>query len=377
MTSAARVAPKIDRREKRGPLFEPFKSGQLSLPNRIVMAPMTRRFSPGNTPTQEVAAYYRRRAEGGVGLITTEGTYVAHASAGNDTRTPRLDDATFESWKTVVDGVHLAGGKISAQLWHIGIWPSSAPSIDPSIPLIGPSGLTCTGARFGREATEADIEEMIAAYGRSAELAKRAGFDAIEIHAAHGYMIDQFFWSRTNVRTDRWGGDMAARARLAREIVRACRAAMGPDFPIIFRYSQWKIDDYKAKLADTPTELGTFLGYLVDAGVDIFHASTRRFWDAAFDGGDLTLAGWTRKLSGKPTIAVGSVGLNTDVTDKTTVTEHVNNYERVEELYQRGEFDLIAVGRALLADPQWVSKMQHGDRRQIELYVAEHKNRLH
>ena len=102
---------------------------------------------------------------------------------------------------------------------------------------------------------------------------------------------------------------LLGRTQFAVEIVEACRREVGPDFPIIFRFSQWKMNDFKAKLAKTPDELERFLQPLVNAGVDIFHCSTRRFWEAEFDGSDLNLAGWTKKLSGKPVISVGSVGL--------------------------------------------------------------------
>lgn len=339
------------------PLLRPFSLKTLSLANRVVMAPMTRMFSPDHVPGEDVAAYYRRRAEGGVGLILTEGTYLSHNSSGDNSRVPRVaGEAALKGWKRVVDEVHGAGGKIALQLWHIGMRPPSRLHRDPDVRLLGPSGLIGDGTALGEPMTTGEIEEVIASYGESASNAKALGFDAIEIHGGHGYLIDQFFWPATNRRDDIWGTD---KTRFAAEVVRSCRAAVGPDFPISFRYSQWKINQYAYKLAPTPQELGVFLAPLVDAGVDMFHCSTRRFWEPEFEGSDLNLAGWTKKVTGKTVIAVGSVGLDLAFTDREGVAEP-RGIERLEEMMGRGDFDLIAVGRALLADPQWLQKIIAG-----------------
>lgn len=117
---------------------------------------------------------------------------------------------------------------------------------------------------------------------------------------------------RTNRRTDGYGGDAVARTKFAAEIVAAVRAVVSPEFPVILRYSQWKQEAYDARLAETPQALEAILAPLVAAGVDAFHASTRRYWLPEFDGSDLNLAGWTKKLTGKPAITVGSVGLDGD-----------------------------------------------------------------
>ena len=137
-------------------------------------------------------------------------------------------------------------------------------------------------ARCTQQVTEpmsiAQIESVIGAFATAATDAHKLGFDGVEIHGAHGYLVDQFFWEGTNQRDDEWGGSMAARSRFANEIVRAIRAATTPDFTIILRYSQWKQQDYTARLATTPQLLEQFLQPLADAGVDIFHCSTRRYW---------------------------------------------------------------------------------------------------
>jgi len=210
--------------------------------------------------------------------------------------------------------------------------------------------------------SQQDIDDVVAAFARAAADARSCGFDAVELHGAHGYLIDQFFWEGTNQRTDAYGGSMARRGRFAVEIIAAVRAAVGPDFPVIFRFSQWKQQDFSARLASTPQELEAFLAPLGAAGVDIFHCSTRRFWEPEFDGSDLNLAGWTKKLTGKPTITVGSVGLNADFIPKPgESTFREAEPASLDELLQRlqaGEFDLVAVGRALIANPDWVQLVQ-------------------
>ncbi len=151
------------------------------------------------------------------------------------------------------------------------------------------------------------------------------------------------------------------------------REAVGEDFAIVLRYSQWKQQDYEARLAHTPEELERFLGLFVDAGVDVFHASTRRFWTPEFEGSDLNLAGWTRKLTGKPVISVGSVGLDDDFIGANNQGIGGNaNPKGIEDLAKRmaaDEFDLIAVGRALLQDPNWLVKMRNGQHDEIEPFT--------
>src|SRR3546814_692667 len=165
----------------------------------------------------------------------------------------------------------------------------------------------------GRPMTEAEIADVIEAFAKGGEEAYRNGFDGVALHAGHGYLIDQFFWDVTNLRTDRYGGSIARRATFAAEIVSAIRRRTSPDFPIMLRWSQWKLQDYGAKLVDTPAELEEFLTPLVDAGVDIIDCSQRRFWEPGFEGSDLNLAAWSKKITGKPTMTVGSVGLNQEL----------------------------------------------------------------
>ncbi|WP_028783907.1 NADH:flavin oxidoreductase [Thalassobacillus devorans] len=340
-------------------LFRPFQSEKLNLPNRTVMAPMTRGFSPGGVPGEDVAAYYRRRAENEVGLIVTEGTGINHPASVSGASIPVFyGEAALNGWAQVVEEVHEAGGKIVPQLWHVGMTRKKGDLPNEEADPVGPSGLNLDGDKVTEPLTEEEITDLVEAYAQSAADAKRIGFDGIELHGAHGYLIDQFFWEQTNQRTDQYGGDLIARTRFAVEIIEACRREVGPDFPIIFRFSQWKMNDYQAKLANNPQELQDFLQPLVDAGVDIFHCSTRRFWEPEFEGSNLNLAGWTKKLTGKPVISVGSVGLDGEFTSfqgaKTT------SLDGLLEKLDKEEFDLVAIGRSLLMDPEWVKKVRDG-----------------
>ncbi|MGN0927034.1 NADH:flavin oxidoreductase [Ectopseudomonas mendocina] len=350
-------------------LFAPFRLGNLELPTRVVMAPMTRSFSPGGVPNAKVVEYYRRRAAAGVGLIVTEGTTVGHKAANGYPNVPRFygEDA-LAGWKQVVDAVHAEGGKIVPQLWHVGNVRKLGTEPDASVPGYGPMEKVKDGQVVVHGMTQADIDEVIAAFAQAARDAKAIGMDGVEIHGAHGYLIDQFFWEGSNQRTDGYGGDLAARSRFAIELIQAVRAAVGPDFPIILRYSQWKQQDYTARLVQTPEQLEAFLKPLSDAGVDIFHCSTRRFWEPEFEGSDLNLAGWTRKLTGKPTITVGSVGLDGEFLQFMVKTDKVAEPASLENLLERlnkEEFDLVAVGRALLVDPDWALKVREGREQDI------------
>jgi len=354
------------------PLFKPFQCRGLSLRNRIVMAPMTRSFSPGGMPTDDVAAYYERRAAADVGLIITEGVNIDRPSSGNDSKVPMFyGEKPLAAWNDIASRVHAAGGKIAPQLWHVGMMRKPGTGHNPDSVSDSPSGLTHTGKSVQPAPTDEEVADMVASYARSAKAAKDNGFDAIEIHGAHGYLIDQFFWDIMNVREDKYGGGLKERANFAADVIRECRKAVGADMPIILRYSQWKQQDFKARLARTPKELGAFLQVLVDAGIDMFHCSQRRFWEAEFEGSDLNLAGWSKKLTGLPTISVGSVGLNGEfVAALGGESSEVAPLDQLIERMERDEFDLIAVGRALLQDHEWVSKVKEGRMDELRNYDA-------
>ncbi|MFY7844309.1 NADH:flavin oxidoreductase [Chryseobacterium gambrini] len=342
-------------------LFQPFKYKNLELKNRIVMAPMTRAQSDNGVPTQQITDYYARRAASDVGLILSEGTVINRPASKNMQNIPDFyGTEALNGWKNVIDAVYENGGKMGPQIWHVGDTRSSADY--PSIEMEKASAMTLE-----------DIQDTIAQFAASAKSAKDLGFDVVEIHGAHGYLIDQFFWDVTNTRTDEYGGKtLKERSRFAVDVVKAIRATVGEDFTIIIRLSQWKQQDYSVKLANTPEEMEEWLLPLKEAGVDIFHCSQRRFWEAEFEGSDLNFAGWAKKITGQPTITVGSVGLEGDFmaafggqgTEKADLTELTKRLER-------GDFDLVAVGRALLQDPEWVKKVKEGKMDELQDFKAE------
>ena len=348
------------------PLFQPYEAAGLALKNRIVMAPMTRWKSPGEYPGADVAGYYRRRAENDVGLIITEGTTVSHPVSSYSSRVPAFHGRALEGWKRVLDEVHGAGGKIIPQLWHVGIMrdPRADEYPNASLPSASPSGIYKPGGKaVFPPMTPGEINAVIDSFVEAATAARTLGFDGIEIHGAHGYILDQFLWSALNQRADNdYGGDAVARTRFTVELIGRVRAAVGPGFPISLRISQWKQQDYSAKLAETPEALKAILDPIAAAGVDIFHCSERRYWNAEFPGSHMNLAGWVRKLTGRPTITVGSVGLAgpMSVTELGQHTEVSTNLTPLAQGIAGGEFDLVAVGRALLTDPEWARKVKEG-----------------
>ncbi|NKI18191.1 NADH:flavin oxidoreductase [Spongiibacter sp. KMU-166] len=348
--------------------FQTFQCKSLTLRNRFAMAPMTRSGSPGGVVSDTMRDYYQRRAAGGVGLIISEGTGINRPGALNDKNVPRFHgEAELAAWQQVVEAVHAAGGAFVPQLWHVGAMRAAAHA-DPisSDILESPSGLAMAERPRGLTMSDSDIADCIDAFAQAALDAKNIGCDGAEFHGAHGYLIDEFFWGPTNQRSDRYGGkSLVERSRFAVEILQAARKAVGEDFALILRVSQWKQQDYTARLAETPAEMEAWLGALSDAGADIFHCSQRRFWEPEFDGSSMNFAGWAKKLTGKPSITVGSVGLESDFLGALTHGESAqqSSGDRIHDLqtrFERGEFDLIAVGRALLQDANWVQKLQDG-----------------
>ena len=363
----------------RSPLFSPFELKSLQLKNRIVMAPMTRSSSPDGVPTKEVAAYYGRRAAGDVGLILTESTSIDRPSAGNEPNMPKFwGGAALAGWTQVRTAVHEAGGRIGPQLQHVGGCPNPFMEWRPAAEFETPSGDIVYGGT-AHTLSLAEIDDVIDAFANAARNARDIGFDLVELHGAHGFLIDQFFQPQFNRRDDRFGGtSLASRAALAVETIRAVRAAVGADFPIVMRISQWKAQDYSYRLANSPRELEAWLLPLVDAGLDMFDCSQRRFWEPEFAGSELNLAGWVKKVTGLPTITCGSVGLSVDFV--TTVWHGAGSaparLDALLERISRDEFDLVSVGRALLNDPLWARKVRLGFDEEILPLDPENLNRL-
>lgn len=350
------------------PLFTPFRLGNLDLPNRFVMPAMQRGMCDNGAPRPELAAYYARRAEGGVPLIIGESSAIDHPSATVQPNASWLTAATAGAWQRCVDEVRAAGGHMLLQLWHEGAVRNDGQALSPS-------GRVHPGKENGRAMTLEEMKAIGEGFVRSACIARDIGAAGVEVHCAHGYLLDQFLWHGSNEREDGYGGaEIADRVRFPAEIVSAIRHECGHDFLISLRFSQWKEVDYGAKVASDPAELERMTTILREAGVDVLHCSTRRFWEAEWAGDGKNLAGWVKALSGLPTITVGSVGLDTDV--MTTFIEGTDPGARVDEavsdLERRlaaGEFDLVAVGRALIGDPDFVKKLAEGDYASIKTFA--------
>jgi 2,4-dienoyl-CoA reductase-like NADH-dependent reductase (Old Yellow Enzyme family) len=369
------------------PLFRPLTIAGCTIANRIVMAPMTRGMGPegvvGGVVHEKAVAYYARRAAGGVGLILTEGIAPSRQAAAATYAPDLASAASLSIWRRIVEAVHATpSGRIMAQLWHAGLLRGAQGPVEPGIASVGPSQAYAEvdgrPYNLGQAMAEADIAATIEDCVRFASAVREIGFDGIEIHGGHGYLFDQFFWDRTNRRKDRYNGDIGARTRFTVETVRAMRRVVGAEFPIGLRFSQWKSPPafYGERLAKTSGELAAFLEPLVQAGVDFFDCSARRYWEPAFEGDPRTLAEWTRLLSGRPTIAVGSIGLDgpmnsISIGEAAGVTASpTTDFARLAERVGAGGFDMVGVGRALIANPQWADHVRAGSYERLEPYHA-------
>jgi 2,4-dienoyl-CoA reductase-like NADH-dependent reductase (Old Yellow Enzyme family) len=322
-------------------------------------------------PSPDVIDYYASRAAGGAGLVMTEGVYIDHVASGDNMYMGRFyGERALAAWRKVAEKVHAAGGFTIPQLWHVGLKYSTIDMTTgeekyrPELGLIGPSGIIEPGKKVCEEMTPQQIDDVVEAFGKGAEMAMEIGFDGVEIHGAHGYLVDQFLWAETNQRMDGYGGSPRARARFAAEIAAECRRRVGPKVPILMRISNWKLVDYNARLAATPRELEELLTPIAEAGVDLFDCSERRFWLSIFEGSDLNLAGWIKKLTGKPTMTCGSVGLDIDMwqcmTEQRNAEQSLGCFKRLMEMFGRGDFDLVGVGRGMIAEPEWANLARQG-----------------
>jgi len=344
---------------EQGGLFSGLRVNTLRLPNRFVMPAMQRGFCRNGRPAEALAAYYRRRVEGSVALIISESCAIDHPSATAQPSAAALSDATLNGWAMCAEEVHRAGGHFLIQLWHEGALRTAQDGHT-----ISPSGWIRAGKANGRAAGAGELEAVKAAYVAAAFHARQIGADGVEVHAAHGFLLDQFLWSQTNRREDIYGGaDLADRARFPAGVVADIRAACGPDFVISFRFSQWKEADYDASIASSPVELSRFIQTIEKAGADLLHVSTRRFWTPEWPDDPRGLAGWVRSFTSLPVITVGSVGLDRDVMTsfsaqseaRSTVSQSVAELER---RFALGEFDLVSIGRGLIGDPDFVMKVR-------------------
>ena len=260
------------------------------------------------------------------------------------------------------------------QLWHEGAMrKEGGDGYCFQFPTLSPSALVHAGKPNGRSATPKDLDAIRDAFVRGALAAKEIGAAGVEVHACHGYLLDQFLWAGTNRRTDGYGGDdIRARVRFPAEIVAAIRQAMGEEFPISFRFTVEGGRLQSSHRANTRRSANE-VTILRAAGVDVSHASARYFWVPEWPDSDLGVAGWTKSMTDAPVIAVGSVGLDTDVIDNFFGKEAKSTGEEgLRQLLRRfnnREFDLISVGRSLIGDPEWVNKVRDGKFSELRMFT--------
>ena len=360
-------------------LFAPLTLRGLTLRNRFVMPAMQRGFMDDGAPTQQMVDYLRRCAAGGVGLVICESTSPDHPSAYWLPVMGRIDAGTLRAWQRVVDAVHAAGAAIFIQLWHPGAMRKVAPDHPlAQLPAWSPSGLIQGGRGNGRAMTHADLAELQASYVRAARDARRLGVDGVELHAAHGYLMDQFLWAETNQRSDQFGGPtLAQRACYPAAVAAAMRDAIGPDLVLSFRFSQFKEVDYGAAIARDPDELRDMITLMRSAGVDMFNVSSRRFrkpeWPESAHR-DWSIAQWTRSFTDAAVMTTGSVGLNVemfaDLFDGQDPSE-LSVSGDLQELAARvadGTLDLVGVGRMHIANNDFVNKVRAGRVHELALF---------
>jgi len=348
-------------------LFQPIAVGGITLPTRFVMPGMNRGWYDGGVPAERYGPYYAERVRHGAGLVITGACPVDHPSASAMTDPP-INAKSAVGWSKAAEAVRAAGGHLFQQLWHEGAIRVAEKGFYPDAPTLSPSGLACAGRPNGRAATLDELDDIIAAFADAAVCARDAGFSGVEIHGAHGFLIDQFLWADTNLRDDRYGGDtLAERSAFPLAIVQAVRGAVGPDFPISFRFSQWKEVAFEARIMDPATEMAGFVAALEEAGVDMLHASDRYFWKPDNDVAPLNLAGWARRFAKVPVITVGSVGLKIDLfggflSDQATFeAAGADQLQQLARMHGEGQFDLVAVGRSLIGDAAYLEKLRNGD----------------
>jgi 2,4-dienoyl-CoA reductase-like NADH-dependent reductase (Old Yellow Enzyme family) len=360
-------------------LFTPLTIRNLTLRNRFVMPGMQRGFMDDGAPTAKMVDYMRRCAAGGAGLIISESTSPDHPSAYWQPMMGRMEAATLGAWQRVIDAVRAEGAGFLQQLWHPGAMRKVAEGHPlASYPALSPSGLIQTGRPHGRAMTREDLEELKLAYVRAAERACALGAHGVEVHSAHGYLLDQFLWAETNRRTDEYGGaTLAERARYSAQIVAAIREAIGADRVISYRFSQFKEVDYGAAVASGPDDLRGMLALLRAAGVDLFNVSSRRFHKREWPDSthpELTISEWVKSMTDAVVMTCGSVGLNVEMFANLFDDQEPSELSIERDLamladrVRRGTLDLVGVGRMHIANNDLVRKVREGRFGELALF---------
>lgn len=332
-------------------VFRPVSLGTLTLPNRILMGSMHTNLEEAPDGFQRLAAFYAERAKAGVGLIVTGGIAPNPEGAVFQGAAKLTNAEEADRHRPVATAVHEAGGYICLQILHAGRYAYSPSLVAPS-PIQAPIN-PCKP----RELTAREVEEQIEDYVNCACLANDAGYDGVEVMGSEGYLINQFVCPRTNHRLDAWGGDLAGRIRFPVEIVRRIRAALGPDFLIIFRLSMIDLVEEGSTWEDVVT-----LGKAVEtAGADVIN----------------TGIGWHEArvptiVTSVPRAAFAEVSqrMRTELTIPLITTNRVNMPAVAERILAEGVADMVSMARPFLADPEWVRKAAEDRASEINTCIA-------
>ncbi|EQB00498.1 oxidoreductase [Sphingobium baderi] len=370
-------------------LFTPYKVRGVSLDNRFIVPAMQRGVSANGSPTPALASYYRRFIEGGFSLVISESCAIDHPVATTKTGAIRINADTEPGWRRCIDEVRSVGGQILVQLWHEGAMRERN---GHALPSLSPSGLQTASRANGRSLAPLELTQLKDCYRIAALRAQALGAAGVEVHAGHGYLLDQFLWPATNRRNDKYGGpDIRDRVQFPAEVIAAIREAVGEDFIISLRFSQWKVSyegtvptiHTDAKVVLSADDLKIMLGRLRVSGVDLFHASTRSFYRPEWpDIDDRSLAGWARELTDAGIITVGGVGGNNDNAEAMAGTQKAvpmsleSNLTELARRFERGDFDLVAVGRAAIGDQNWADKIRSGRFDEIMPFSASELHKL-
>ncbi|MGW6662948.1 MULTISPECIES: oxidoreductase [Peribacillus] len=334
-------------------LFEPFNIGTITLNNRVGVAPMTRiSATEKGFVTDKMIKYYSSFAEGGFGLIITEGTYIDDKYSQTYDFQPGIAfEEQAQEWKKVVNAVHSAGSAIFMQLQHTGPLSQGNRFTDETV---APSSIQPKGEqlkfylgegpfRLPREITKEELAYVKNSFVEAAKRAKSVGFDGIELHGANGYLLDAFLTEYTNQRTDAYGGTTENRVRLLVEIINEVRKSVGDDFTIGIRISQSKVNDYSYHWSGKEQDAAIIFGALGKTGLDYIHVTEYKAWQPAFETGKTSLVALAKEYSQLLIIANGKL----------------ENPERASEMINNGHADIITLGKGALANHDWVKKVQN------------------
>ncbi len=330
-------------------LLQPLKIREMEVKNRFVMPPMVTNYAGvDGSVTKRLKAYYRARAKGGVWLIIVEAAFVDPSGKGYSNELGIYKDVLVDGLKALVDDVHPFGTKIAIQIYHAGRQSHGAMTGGR---LIAPSPIPCPVCREEpEEMTKEDIHNMIEAYGQAARRAVVSGFDSVELHGAHGYLINQFLSPYSNQRTDEYGGSPENRARFPLEVLARVRKEVGDAFPIIYRMSSEEFVGGGLTLED----MKGFSVILSDNGIDAIHVSGGVYESSAMI---IQPAAIPQGLYVEHASAVKeSISSRVPV----LVVGRIKDPEMAEDILAQGKADMVVMGRALLADPEMPAKVMEG-----------------